>query len=140
MVEANRCGKCIGISLTIVSTLLAVHNLYPSLRAYTTPFFQLSYYQPETGRYIQGWDDLYFVINTIIIFTAVRAICIDWIFRPLAKHYGLKKKISLRCAEQAWILVYYFTFWSIGTVRPPPIKVHMDTSIGMGRRPDSFQT
>lgn len=105
-----------GFSLTIFSTLLAVHNLYPSLRSYTTPFFQLSYYQPETGRYVLGWNDVYFVVSAIITFTAVRAICIDWTFRPLAKYLGLKKKASLRFAEQAWMAVYYCIFWSVGVV------------------------
>jgi acyl-CoA-dependent ceramide synthase len=102
--------------LTILSTLLAAHNLYPSVRSFTTPFFQMSYYQPETGLYIQGWGDSFFVISAIIAFTAVRAICIDWIFCPLAKHSGLKKKASVRFAEQAWLLVYDFSYWSYGMV------------------------
>ncbi|KAL2013953.1 hypothetical protein VTN00DRAFT_1478 [Thermoascus crustaceus] len=105
----------IGISVTILAMLLAVHNLYPSLRPYTAPFFQLSYYQPSKGVYIQGWDDIYYVIGSAIGFTAVRAIAIDWIFRPLARWAGLKKKKpSLRFAEQAWLLVYYGFFWSYG--------------------------
>ncbi|KAL1965121.1 hypothetical protein VTN77DRAFT_6034 [Rasamsonia byssochlamydoides] len=104
----------IGISLTILSTLLAVHNLYPSLRAYTTPFFEMSYYQPTTGLYIHGRDDIYFVISAILAFTAVRAIFIDWIFRPWAKRAGLKRKASVRFAEQAWLLVYYGSFWTFG--------------------------
>jgi very-long-chain ceramide synthase len=97
---------------------MAVHNLYPSLRAYTTPFFQMSYYQPSTGRYRQGWDDVYLVISSIIGFTAVRAIAIDWIFRPMAKRTGLKKKAALRFAEQAWLVVYYGVFWTLGMVSP----------------------
>lgn len=97
--------------------LLAVHNLYPSLRPYTAPFFQLSYYQPSKGVYIQGWDDIYYVIGSAIGFTAVRAIAIDWIFRPIARSAGLKKKKpSLRFAEQAWLLVYYGFFWTCGMV------------------------
>jgi acyl-CoA-dependent ceramide synthase len=102
--------------LTILSTLLAAHNLYPSLRSYTAPFFEMAYYQPSTGLYIHGRDDLYFVISAILAFTAVRAIFIDWIFRPLAKSVGLKRKASIRFAEQAWLLVYYATFWVFGMV------------------------
>lgn len=104
----------IGITLTIFATIMAVHNLYPSLRAYTTPFFQMSYYQPSTGRYRQGWDDVYLVISSIIGFTAARAIAIDWIFCPMAKRNGLKKKAALRFAEQAWMVVYYGIFWTLG--------------------------
>lgn len=106
----------VGISLTILSTLLAVHNLYPSLRPYTTPFFQLSYYDPSTEAYVQGLDDIYFVISAAIAFTAIRAIVIDWIFQPFARYLGLKKKASVRFAEQAWLILYYGFFWSFGMV------------------------
>jgi acyl-CoA-dependent ceramide synthase len=87
------------------------------VQSFTTPFFQMSYYQPETGLYTQGRDDIYFVISAVIAFTAVRAIFIEWILRPLAKATGLKKKASLRFAEQAWLVVYDTTYWSYGVVR-----------------------
>ncbi|KAL4929580.1 putative longevity-assurance protein (LAC1) [Aspergillus undulatus] len=104
----------IGISLTTLSMLLAVHHLYPSLAPYTTPFFQLSYYQPSQGVYIQGWDDIYFVISSVFAFTAIRAIAIEWVFRPMAQWSGLKKKTSIRLAEQGWMALYYAFFWSFG--------------------------
>ncbi|KAF7115223.1 hypothetical protein CNMCM5793_001650 [Aspergillus hiratsukae] len=104
----------IGISLTLLGTLLAAHNLYPTLRPYTAPFFQLSYYQPSDGVYVQGFDDVYFVISSAITFTAVRAIAIEWIFRPAARYAGLKRKASNRFAEQAWMWMYYAFFWTFG--------------------------
>ncbi|KAL3437773.1 TLC domain-containing protein [Aspergillus tetrazonus] len=104
----------IGISLTTLSMLLAVHHLYPSLSPYTTPFFQLSYYQPSQGVYIQGWDDIYFVISSVFAFTAIRAIAMEWVFRPLARWSGLKRKASIRLAEQGWMWLYYAVFWTIG--------------------------
>ncbi|KAA8649200.1 hypothetical protein EYZ11_003765 [Aspergillus tanneri] len=104
----------IGISLTILLMLLAVHHLYPSLRPYTTPFFQLSYYQPEQGHYVQGWDDIYFVASSAIAFTAIRAITIDWILQPIARRAGLKRKASVRFAEQGWGWLYYGFFLSFG--------------------------
>ena len=105
-----------GISLTILSMLLAVHHLYPSLRPYTTPFFQLSYYDSSRDAYVQGLDDIYFVFSSAIAFTAVRAIVIDWVFQPTALYCGLKKKASVRFAEQAWLMLYYAFFWSFGMV------------------------
>lgn len=96
--------------------LLAVHNLYLSLRPYTTPFFQLSYYSPSQGVYVQGWDDIYFVASSAIAFTAIRAIAIDWVFRPAGMVAGLKEKTSVRFAEQAWMGLYYGVFWSYGMV------------------------
>ena len=96
--------------------LLAIHNLYPSLRPYTAPFFQLSYYNSSQDAYVQGWDDVYFVFSSILAFTAIRAIVIDWIFTPIARYAGLKKKASVRFAEQAWLVVYDGFFWSFGMV------------------------
>ncbi|KAE8376515.1 TLC domain-containing protein [Aspergillus bertholletiae] len=104
----------IGISLTILSMLLAVHQLYPSLRPYTAPFFQLSYYRASEGLYVQGWDDIYFVASSAIAFTAIRAIVIDWVLRPIAMHAGLKRKASIRFAEQGWMWLYYAFFWAFG--------------------------
>lgn len=100
-----------------MAMLLACHNLYPSLRPYTTPFFQLSYYQPSQGVYVQGWDDIYFVISSAIAFTAIRAITIDWVLQPLARKTGLKRKASVRFAEQGWLWLYYGFFWTFGMVR-----------------------
>jgi very-long-chain ceramide synthase len=110
----------VGISLTTVTMVFAVHNLYPSLGAYMTPFFQLSYYQPAKAVYVQGWDDIYLVMGLIVAFTAVRAITIEWIFGPIARYAGLKRKTAVRFAEQGWLLVYYGGFWSFGMVCTSP--------------------
>ncbi|PGH08263.1 hypothetical protein AJ79_06049 [Helicocarpus griseus UAMH5409] len=105
----------IGVCVTILTMIFALHNLYPSLRPYTSPFLQLPHYQPEKGTYVQGWDDIYFAMGAILAFTAVRAIAIEWIFQPIARQWGLKKqKASLRFAEQGWILVYYGGYWTYG--------------------------
>ncbi|OJD27997.1 hypothetical protein ACJ73_00603 [Blastomyces percursus] len=104
----------IGICVTILTMIFALHNLYPSLRPYTSPFLQLPHYQPEKGTYVQGWDDIYFAMGGVLAFTAVRAIAVEWIFQPLARGYGLKHKAAVRLAEQGWLLVYYFGFWTYG--------------------------
>ncbi|OJK02575.1 hypothetical protein ASPACDRAFT_76986 [Aspergillus aculeatus ATCC 16872] len=104
----------IGITLTTLAMLLAVHHLYPSLNPYTTPFFQLSYYQPASGDYVQGWDDVCFVASSAVVFIAIRAILIDWVLRPIAQHWGLKRKASLRLAEQGWLCLYYGFICSLG--------------------------
>ncbi|KAJ5542048.1 hypothetical protein N7535_004466 [Penicillium sp. DV-2018c] len=104
----------IGISLTTLAMLLALHNLYPSLRPYTQPFFQLSYYNASTNSYLQGWDDVYFVISAAIALTGIRAIVIEWILQPLARASGLKRKQSIRIAEQGWQAMYYSFIWGVG--------------------------
>ncbi|KAI1941593.1 hypothetical protein LOZ57_005578 [Ophidiomyces ophidiicola] len=104
----------IGISLTVLTMIFAVHNLYPSLKPYTAPLLSLPHYLPAKGTYVQGMDDVYFILSSMIAFTAVRAIAIDWVLRPIALQLGLKSKNSLRFAEQGWLLVYYVVFWSYG--------------------------
>ena len=112
--------------------LLAVHHLYPSLRPYTAPFFQLSYYQASQGIYVQGWDDIYFVASSAIAFTAIRAIVIDWVLRPIAMHAGLKRKASVRFAEQGWMWLYYAFFWTFGMVRTIPLVVWLLRTLTVG--------
>lgn len=110
--------------MTTLAMLLACHNLYPSLRPYTTPFFQLSYPHPSSPDvYTQGWDDIYFVISSAFAFTAIRAIAIDWVFQPVARKAGLKRKASVRFAEQGWLWVYYGFFWTFGMVNNPSLPV-----------------
>ena len=89
---------------------------YSPARALTRPFFELSYYNPSTETYVQGWDDLYFVIGWIVIFTAARAVAIDRLFIPIARQAGLKRKACIRFAEQGWLLLYYGVFWTLGMV------------------------
>ncbi|EEP80781.1 conserved hypothetical protein [Uncinocarpus reesii 1704] len=116
----------IGISLTILTMIFAVHNLYPSLKPYTVPFLSLPHYQPENGLYVQGSDDVYFISSSVVALVAIRAILIDWIFQPLARYMGMKPKTSLRFAEQGWLLVYYTVFWSYGLYIWTQSKYWMD--------------
>ena len=102
--------------MTILAMLLALHNLYPSLRPYTQPFFQLSYYNQSGDYYVQGWDDVYFVISAALALTAVRAFAIEWVLQPLARRAGLKRKGSVRFAEQGWQAMYYGSIWAVGLV------------------------
>ena len=102
--------------MTILAMLLALHNLYPSLRPYTQPFFELSYHDPATNTYVQGWDDVYFVASATLALTAVRAIIIEWVIQPIGRTIGLKRKAALRLAEQGWQVLYYGFIWAIGLV------------------------
>lgn len=96
--------------------LLALHNLYPSLRPYTQPFFELSYHDPASNTYVQGWNDVYFVASATLALTAIRAIVIEWVIQPLGRSLGLKRKAALRLAEQGWQVLYYGFIWAIGLV------------------------
>ncbi|KAJ5665654.1 uncharacterized protein N7477_008102 [Penicillium maclennaniae] len=104
----------IGISLTILAMLLALHNLYPLLRPHTQPFFELSYYDAATNSYVQGWNDVYFVVSAVLALIAIRAIAIEWILQPLARRAGLKRKGAVRLAEQGSQALYYGFIWGVG--------------------------
>jgi acyl-CoA-dependent ceramide synthase len=94
------------------------HVCFPSLRSSTIQYFTLSYYDAQSGLYNPGWQDLKFVSLCIIVFTALRAAAMDYALVPMARKCGIhKKKATIRFAEQAWLVLYYATFWSLGTVR-----------------------
>lgn len=70
-----------------------------------------------------GWDDLYLVLYWIVVLTGLRAAIMDYLLVPLAQMAGVTtKKDKTRFAEQAWILIYDSTVWSLGMVQT---AVHM---------------
>ncbi|TVY62264.1 Sphingosine N-acyltransferase-like protein FUM18 [Lachnellula suecica] len=84
-------------------------------RPFTSKFFTLSYYNTNTGNYAAGFDDSYFVIFCIVLFTGLRAGLMDYILAPLAKHWGISKKKDItRFSEQGWMLIYYNVLCPLG--------------------------
>ncbi|KAI4148261.1 MAG: hypothetical protein L6R39_002847, partial [Caloplaca ligustica] len=52
---------------------------------------------------------------SIIVFTGLRAMVMDYALTPLAQMVGLERtKEKTRFAEQAWVLTYYIAFWPLG--------------------------
>jgi very-long-chain ceramide synthase len=97
--------------------LALTHMCFPRARRHTRKFFELSYYNADTGEYRAGWNDAFMVIYWIVIFTGLRAAFLDYILMPLAKKGGVKtERDCTRFAEQAWLLVYYSVFWTLGMV------------------------
>ncbi|KZF22973.1 LAG1-domain-containing protein [Xylona heveae TC161] len=105
----------IGLSTTLLLALGLVHFAIPSARPHTRKFFDLSHYNPTSGQYNRGWDDVYFVGFWIVLFTGLRAAAMDYVLGPIAHRMGINKdKEIVRFAEQAWIFIYYVIFWSLG--------------------------
>lgn len=102
--------------MTGLVAIVILHNLSSPFQRHAGPFIQLSYFNSAEGTFGRGVDDAYFVAMSVLLFTAVRAICVDYIFRPFATARGLKPKASIRFAEQGWQFVYYFTYWTFGMV------------------------
>ena len=107
-----------GLSVNLLMLLALTHMCFPRARRHTRKFFELSYYNPESGEYCAGWNDAWMVSYWIIVFTGLRAAVMDYALLPLAKKGGVKtEKDQTRFAEQAWLLVYYSVFWTLGMVR-----------------------
>ncbi|EHY59147.1 Sphingosine N-acyltransferase lag1 [Exophiala dermatitidis] len=105
----------IAISANLISMLFFVHIFFPSARHHTQKFFRISYYNPLTGMFALGWDDIFFVFYWIIVFSGLRCAVMDYFLAPLASALGIKKKKpKVRFAEQAWLLLYYSISWSVG--------------------------
>ncbi|KAF2199724.1 longevity assurance proteins LAG1/LAC1 [Delitschia confertaspora ATCC 74209] len=109
------CDHQIGISVNLILLLSLAHICFPRARWRTSKFLHLSYYNPTNGLYGSGNDDIPFVALWIVIFTFLRAAVMDYILHPLARAGGIKsRKGSVRFCEQAWLLIYYSIFWTLG--------------------------
>ncbi|ORY67786.1 TLC domain-containing protein [Pseudomassariella vexata] len=104
-----------GFSFNLIALLFLTHFCMSKARPYTSKFFTLSHYNPNTGKYAAGRDDLCFIAFCIILFTGLRAGFMENILAPLAKIWGISKRKEItRFSEQAWLLIYYTVFWTLG--------------------------
>ncbi|KAF7881703.1 uncharacterized protein EAF02_006391 [Botrytis sinoallii] len=104
-----------GLSVNLLMLLSLTHMCFPRARRHTRKFFELSYYNPESGEYCAGWNDAWLVFYWVVIFTGLRAAFMDYVLRPLARKGGVKTaRDETRFAEQAWLMIYYSVFWTLG--------------------------
>ncbi|KAE8146092.1 longevity assurance proteins LAG1/LAC1 [Aspergillus avenaceus] len=105
----------LGISLNLIFILLFVHLSVPRLRPYTSKAVWLSHYNPDTGCYGVGSDDLYFIGFCVVSYTGLRAFSIENILAPLGRRWGISKSKDIRrFSEQAWLLCYFSLSWTLG--------------------------
>jgi very-long-chain ceramide synthase len=91
--------------------------MFPTIRPTLSKFFKLSYFDTTTGEYGKGLEDWYLVGFWVIVFTLLRASAIEYLFFPFARKNGIRThKALVRFAEQAWLLLYYTFFWTLGMV------------------------
>ncbi|KAK6956299.1 hypothetical protein Daesc_001574 [Daldinia eschscholtzii] len=110
-----------GLSFNLITLIFLTHICLPKARPHTSKFFTLSYYNPESGKYAIGSNDYHFISFCIVLFTGLRAFLMEQLLAPLARQWGISKRKDItRFSEQAWMLVYYSVFWTLGTVRKPP--------------------
>lgn len=107
----------LGIAINLLLLLAMTHMCFHRGRRHTRKFFQLSYHNRSTGKYTLGQDDVFMVSYWIVVLTGLRAAVMDYVLAPLAQAAGVEKKNhQVRFAEQAWILIYYTVFYSLGMV------------------------
>ncbi|KAI4232046.1 MAG: hypothetical protein LQ349_005233 [Xanthoria aureola] len=105
----------IGLAANLLALLVMTHVCFPRARHHTRKFWRLSYHSPSSQKYALGWDDSFLVAFWLVVFTGLRAVVMDYILTPLAYLLGLhNQKDKTRFAEQAWVLIYDSTFWSLG--------------------------
>ena len=104
------------VSASIVLAALSIHTIVPSARRYTQPFYELPYPDVE-GQYVQGADDALFVLGWLVMVTAIRAAIIEGTYQYITWLRVMSRKDCMRFAEQAFLLVYYGTSFSLGMVR-----------------------
>ncbi|KAF5630276.1 sphingosine n-acyltransferase lag1 [Fusarium sp. NRRL 52700] len=105
----NQLGICLGI---IAPLLIAQCN--GLTRPLTARLTSLSYRNEFTGEYGVGFDDNYLVAVLIVVLTGLRDATMRFVLDPLAAAWGLGRARSMRFKEQAWMVVYYATCWSVG--------------------------
>lgn len=102
------------VSWSLILAATSLHSLFPSVRPYTQSLCKLPYPDGE-GQYLQGSDDALFVLGWLVLMTALRATMIEGVDYAAA-WLGLSKKDRLRFAEQAYLMFYDGTSFSIGMV------------------------
>lgn len=98
--------------------LSLTHIFFPRARRRTSKFFHMGYYNPDSGLYGCGTDDLPFVTLWIVIFTGLRVLVMEYLLDPIARSFGIRSRKGLvRFKEQAWLVMYCTCSWSLGMVR-----------------------
>lgn len=97
--------------------LSLTHMCFPRARRHARKFFELSYYNPDSGAYRAGWNDAWMVFFWIVVFTGLRAAVMEYVLTPLARKGGVKtQRDQIRFAEQAWLWIYATSAWTLGLV------------------------
>lgn len=82
----------LGISLNLILLVALTYLLFPSLRDRVGAFFTLQYSTGKAGEFSIGPKDTYLVVGYVVLFTGLRAACMDYALLPLASALGIRNK------------------------------------------------
>lgn len=102
-------------SWCLIFTVALVHALVPHARRYTKLFYKLQYHD-VTGRFLQGFNDIYFVLAWVVLLTAIRATIIASTYQLTTRLNLVSGKARVRFSEQSWLLFYDGISFSLGMV------------------------
>lgn len=87
----------LGISLNLILLVTLTYLLFPSLRERMGAFFTLQYPTKTMGEFSIGPRDVYLVAAYVVLFTGLRAACMDYLLLPLAGLLDIRsKKLRVR--------------------------------------------
>jgi hypothetical protein len=90
----------LGISLNLILLGSLTYLLFPSLRERVGAFSTLQYPTGNAGEFTIGPRDTYLVAGFVVLFTGMRAACMDYVLLPLTGVLGIKqKKTKVRSVE-----------------------------------------
>lgn len=108
-----------GICFNLVLLLYLTQLMIPKARPFTRPFLWLSHYNPSTGKYAVGSNDIYYVTYYLVLLTGLRDGLMNGVLGPLGRRWGISSAKDVeRFAEQTWMICYYCIFWPLGVVCP----------------------
>jgi hypothetical protein len=82
----------LGISLNLILLGTLTYLLFPSLRERVGAFFTLQYPTRNPGEFSIGPRDTYLVAGFVVLFTGMRAACMDYALLPLTGMLGIKQQ------------------------------------------------
>lgn len=99
---------------------LAGARYFPLVHKYASRFLHLQYISDNRGGnrfYDIGINDAYHVVYWVVFLTFLRAVLMQYVFDPIAKHQFLvlSRKARVRFAEQSWLVVYYCFSFALGS-------------------------
>lgn len=131
----------LGISLNLILLGALTYLLFPTLRERVGAFFTLQYQTGVPGEFLIGPRDIYIVGGYVVLFTAMRAACLDYVLLPLAGMLGIKqKKTKVRYVGSNSIRLRRLSANDTADLRNKHTSCSTTPSTGAGASWSSFKT
>ena len=110
-------NRCSVVSFSLLLAIAVADRTLPSAQPFTKYLYTLPYRQPN-GTYAQGIMDVVFVLDWLILLTALRAVFIASVYEFFTHHQLKSERSRERFAEQSWLVLYDGIAFPVGLVKP----------------------